>query len=305
MRKAKITTTAIVVAFLLIGLMTGCAGKARTLRVAAAQFKAESISAVNAIDEMRKKESAAPEKTPAEAAAVFENNALNSNSTVTLERIKLWEDPDAVGLNPETEKAWSEFIAEMRMQYTTFSGIFDEIQQASFFGRKIVKRGAPHVENLTAQLIYFAKSIQRNPPIFLQRRAALMAELQTIKDSGADEIDKRRELSAWRDRWLALGEEERAMEQKTAAQCLKAALIGKEIQNQILNYDKLSMNDITEGLAAVIGVAGAVTGRDLSHVQSQVDGVVAEIDKDPVWKEASALALGEMNKAIVARETSP
>ncbi len=302
MRSGKITIARIVVALILIGLMMGCAGKARTLRVAAAQFKVESISAVNAIDEMRKKEVAPPEKTPAEAAAVFENNALDSKSPVTLERIKLWEDPNAVELNPETKKAWSEFIDNMRLQYTTFAGIFDEIQEASFTGGKIVKKGAPYIEKLTAQLLYFAQSIQRNPPILLQKRSALMAELQTIKDNDAGEIDKRRELSAWRDRWLALDVEERAIERETAEQCLKAALIGKEIQTQILNYDKLSLNDITEGLAAVIGVAGAVSGRDLSHIQSQVDGVVAEIDKDPVWKEASVLALAEVNKAIGARE---
>lgn len=300
MRVVKINTlTAVALIFTVMAI--GCAGKAKTLRVAVAQFEVESISAVNAIEEMRQKEIAPPERTPAQATAVFVDNSIQSKNPVTPKRIKLWSNPDAVEISPAIEKAWSEFIAKLRLQYITFAGIFDDIEQASFTAQKTVKKASPYIEKLTAQLVHFAKSIDQNPPILLQRRAALMAELQTIKDSSINELEKRRKLAAWRDEWLALGADEQEIERNTVEQCLKAALIGKEIQKQILNYDQLSLNDITEALATVLGVAGTVTGRDFNQVQREVDRIVTDINNDPVWKKASELALVEVNKALNAR----
>ncbi len=303
MRRVKITTGVVLVLIFTV-MSIGCAGKAKTLRVAAAQFKVESGSALDAIDEMHKKEVAPPERTPAAVAAEFVDNASQSERAVTPDRIKLWANPNVVELNKETEKAWSEFISNLRLQYTTFAQIFDEIEQASFTGKKIVKKAAPYIQKLTAQLIYFADSIQQNPPQLFQRRTVLMTELQTIKNGSDDEADKRSKMAEWYDQWLALGADEKEIERATVEQCLKAALIGKEILKQTHNYNKLSLNDVTEALATVLGVAGAVTGRDFSQVQSQVDGIVMEINNDPVWEEVLKLASGEVNKVLGAQGTS-
>ena len=290
------------VALLFAVAVAGCAGKAHTLKVAVGQFEVESIAAVNAIDDMHKEEIASAKRSPSAATNSFVDNVLKSTREATGERIEFWLNPQKVERKPETERAWADFIEHLRNQYFTFSRIFDQIEQASFTGRKVVQKSVPYIEKLIAQLAYFASSIDKNPPKFLDRRSALIVVLKNIRYGEADKEEKRRQIGEWRDKWLGLTAEEKELKRKTTEQCLIAVTIGLEIRKQMLAYNKVSLDDLSEAFTRILFVAGALTGKDFSSLQEKSERIVSEIENDPVWQRAASIALEEINKAMATRQ---
>lgn len=291
----------LLVTFFSIAILNGCSGKAQALRTAAGYFEAESLAAVQAIDQMRQREIAPPPRTAAAATSTFVHNVLQSRQPATVERIAFWLDPEAIALSPETTRAWMEFLDDLRLQYTTFAAIFERLEQASFTARDTVPQAIPLVEKLTAQLAYFAQSIMQHPPQFQQQRAALVADLEAIRQRQEPDGDKRQRLSEWREQWLALLAAEAALERATVEQCLKAAILGQAMRQQLLDYNRLSLGDISEAARRALRLAGALTGRDVSHLQARTAQIVTSIDNDPQWKSAAEAALRRIHTALATR----
>jgi hypothetical protein len=284
----------------------GCAGKARTLRLGVTQFEVESIAAVDAIDEMRKKEIAPEERSPVESTNSFVDNVLNSKRSAG-PRIEKWLNPYKPTPNPITEKEWVELIQNLKEQYLTFTRIFDEIERARFTGRAVVKESVPYIEKLVAQLAYFADAINKNPPQLLNRRSALIAELERMRKAIGDTdpekvpMETRNRIGEWREKWLMLMAEEKELNRKTTEQCLKAVTIGLGVREQMVAYNQVSLEDISEALSKAFSLAGAITGEDFSALQTRTEWVVEEINNDPVWSSATKQLLNEINETIRSR----
>jgi hypothetical protein len=289
-----------------------CAGKARTLHLGVTQFKVESIAAVDAIDEMRKKEIAPEERNPVESTNSFVDNVLKSKRSA-VGRVERWIDPFKPKPNPETEKEWAELIQNLKEQYLTFARIFDEIQRASFTGRAVVEESVPHIEKLVTQLAYFADAINQNPPQLLNRRSALIADLEkirkTIGNTAAEDVpmETRNKIAEWREKWLMLMAAENELNRKTTEQCLKAVTIGLEVRKQMIAYNQVSLQDISEALSMAFSLAGAITGEDLSTLQARTEWVIEEINSDPVWSSATKQLVKEISGKINSRskDTQP
>ena len=283
-----------------------CAGKARTLHLGVTQFQVESIAAVDAIDDMRKKEIAPEERSPVESTNSFVDNVLKSKRKAA-GRIERWIDPFKPVPKPETEKEWAKLIQNLKDQYLTFVRIFDEIERASFTGRAVVEESVPHMEKLVAQLAYFADAINQNPAQLLSRRSALIAELEkirkTIGDTAAEDVpmETRNKIAEWREKWLVLMAAENELTRKTSEQCLKAVTLGLEVRRLMITYNQVSLQDISEALSTAFSLAGAVTGEDFSNLQARTEWVVQEINADPVWTSATKQLLKEISDNFNSR----
>ncbi len=327
-------------------MVTGCAGKAQCLKVAVGQFETESLAAIQAIDDMHKKELATETFSSVEKTYLFVENVLKSSRSADQNRIEHWLNPYKPGVTEKTQAEWIAFIDELKNQYVKFASIYNDIERASFTGRELVPKGIQYIENLIAQIAYFAKSVDEHPPKLLNRRGALIAELEKLRMKIEEKIAKadrnkiksinklsgierskaianlsprlhavrkkwltsladaneRQAIAQWQERWLALVAEEDELKRKTVEQCIKAVTIGLEIRKKMKEYNQISLEDISEALNRVLVLAGTVTGENYSRLQAQADKVFKDIKNDPVWQNATDLALREVNKAIKARE---
>lgn len=307
-------------------VFAGCAGKAHTLKVGATQFESSSLTAIDSIDNLMKAEIAAPPRSEAEASQEFVDLILGSKSELTEDHIKLALDPNSVDLSSDVVVRREKLLSTLRSHYTTFARIFDRIEEGSFFASDKVSKAKVPAEKLTAQLVYFAHSITNNPPQFTQRRSNLMLEIKVLHgdqiqglsedkkrrllapyglppDREITEADKRRALALWRERWLALLKEEDTLMSETVAQCLKASIIGVSIQKHIDAYNKLSLQDISEGISFALTTAGALTGEDFSDLQVKTNDLINTINNDPAWKTAVDEALSLLNNLKATGET--
>ena len=152
---------------ILILLCSGCTPeKARALQTAATQFRAESLAAVNYIEILMKKETAPVPRSETAASEEFADFILRlkSDQPLTENAIRLALDPYAVTPDPQLEKDRADFLASLRLQYSTFASLFDDLDRGSFFARDAVKKSEPYAEKLTLQMAAFAQSISKDPP---------------------------------------------------------------------------------------------------------------------------------------------
>lgn len=288
--------------FLILGLLAlslsigGCMAKARTLHVAVTDFKNESVAAVDAIDTMWRAEIAPPPLSPAAATDAFAERVMALEEPVTGETLPIVLDPYALGAaeRKQLEQRWSAFLGDLRMQYVTFAAIFDNVERASFTGRDEIEQAKPYVEKLTAQLAYFAKSIGDNPPRLVQHRGALLARLNALQGGDASEVETRQQLAQWRDDWLAMEAAENDLRDRTIKQCVKAAIIGKTVRDQIDAYGDLTQADLLEAINLGLQLAQSATGNDFAGLRGRIDEITQSIQADPAWNNSVNEILGQI-----------
>ncbi|MEM6614711.1 MAG: hypothetical protein AAF652_21210 [Cyanobacteria bacterium P01_C01_bin.72] len=161
--------------------LTACTPeKAKALRSGAVQFKTESIACIDAINVMHQKELEAPPRTAEEIQEEFINNILSSDSSIIL--------PNEVGFAlepyapPPLGEQWQEFTNKLNTQYISFANIYDDLESGSFTATESVQESAEYAEILTIQMAGFTQSINDNPPVLLQYRTAIAADLTRLKN---------------------------------------------------------------------------------------------------------------------------
>ena len=84
------------------------------------------------------------------------------------------------------------------------------------------------------------------------------------------------------------------------AQCLKAAMLGREVSSLIDRFDKVSLEDISNLIATALDQAGSITGKDLSEIKLKTNAFFDSIENDQVLKDSVDLMLEELNKAGIS-----
>jgi hypothetical protein len=300
------------------GLLSGCnVEKARAIQGAAVQFKAESLSAIQAIDDMHRQELEPPPRATAEIRQEFVSGILNSKREINSDLIDLAIDP----FKPPTDSHWDTFISDLRGQYETFSAIFNTLDSGNLVAVDEVRQSAEHARNLTVQMALFADAISKNPPVLYRQRNAILVKLRKqrkiyqdiqnqIKAAGNENSP-----AALRDRlhevenqvgeimgeWQAVKQQEQKILEDTVAHCLKAAVLGKELGQLINRYDKLDLDQINVLIPRILNSAAAITGRDYSALQSRTTSIISEIREDPLWRDAANSVLDRVNNAATKR----
>ena len=294
-RASPLLLAVLVAATLALG---GCAEKARTLQVGAAQFETESLAAIDRIDDLRRQELAAPPVSDAEAMANFVRFAGNADQAISDRDLRDWLHPLDADLG-DAEAEWETFIGKLRAQYAAFAGIFASLDRGSLFAAPAVKEAEVPLMPLIVQLAGFARAAENNPAQLWRWRAAIAEEMDVIReDSTIQDSEKRVRFEAQYRRLKEVEAEEARLTRAVMEQCLKAVIVGRELRSLIIRYDKLSVDDIANGLSTALSLAGQATGRDLSSLSNRTGEVVASINADPDLKVLLDTAIGEAQTAL-------
>ena len=280
-----------------LGLSACTPEKARALKTAVVQFRGEALAAVNHIEALLKKEIEPAPRSQAATTEEFVRNVLSSQKPrLNADDIRLALDPYAVAPDPSLEARRAAFLGELRLQYSTFASIFDEVEGGSFLARDAVRRSGEPAEKLTLQMAAFAESVNRYPPQLLQYRTALLQKINdTRKDANLSDAEKGRRLAEMADEWRTLEAAEAELQRSTVEQCLKAAELGFEVQRLIQEYDRLSLDDLNFYIARALGTASALTGKNLDGLKARSSELFARIKQDSTWSSVADQALNRIN----------
>lgn len=277
-------------------ILGACAHKARMIQAGAAQFEGESLAAIEKIDEMRRKETTAETLPKQKASEFFVNAVKNSSEPINLNTLRILIEP--LGNNmPNSEVQWQAFLQNLRLQYTTFAATFASLEKGSLFATPDVIKTVPSLEKLIAQMAAFASSIRDNPPEFIRERAAIAAELEQVREAKpfTDATDLK--LLELERRLREIDAAEKQITRETMEQALKAATLGAELKKLIVDYNKLSFDDIAEGISVAFKLTAGINGLDLSGLKAKTDGLVEQINADQSLKELFIKALSEIQTA--------
>lgn len=296
--------------------LSGCTPeKARTLRLAAIQFKAESLAAIQAIEQMHQREITPPPLSQSELRNNAINNILTSKNEILLPQdLDFLIDPDKPQIDPKAQVAWQAFINKMNTQYTTLAAIYDEVESGSLLATDAVQKSAEHARILTLQMAAFATVIDKHPPILLQDRIIVIADIDTLRkqyQQKSNEGESEENLQPLKDKagelydqWQQIAVDEQKLRETTLAQCLKAAILGKELTQLIERYNKINLDDLNSIIARVLDTTATITGQDYAALKTRATNVFAEIKNDPIWSKAADTALAEVNNAVANRNPS-
>jgi hypothetical protein len=276
-------------------ILGACANKAKMIQVGATQFEAESLAAIERIDELRRKEIEAMPLPPEKASAFFVQGVKNSAKPITLATLRVLTTPLATE-TPTSEAQWQAFLQKMRQQYTTFAATFASLDKGSWFAAAEVKETIPILDKLIAQMAAFARSIQNHPAEFMRERAAIAAEVEQVRQIRPfTEITDLKLLELERRlRETAAAEEQ--ITRDTVEQALKAATLGIELRKLLVNYDQLSLDDISEGLSIAFKLVAGIPGLDLSGLNVATNELIGEIEKDESLRGFFKTALSEISR---------
>lgn len=294
----RVKTYRLLLVLILLGapiLGLGCANKAKLIQAGAAQFEAESLLAIEKIDELRRKETEAT-LPPAQASEFFVESIKKSTRPITRETLRVLLDPLKPG-KLESEAQWQAFLQKMRLQYTTFAATFATLDKGSWFAAPQVKKAIPILDKLIAQMAAFARAIEKNPAEFIRERAGIAAEIEQVREVRPYTEATDLKLLDLERRLREVAAAEQQMTKDTTEQALKAATLGTELRQLLINYDKMSLDDLAEGLAIAFKLAAEIPGLDISGLKARTDELVGTIQSDESLSNLFNTALAEIHRA--------
>ena len=297
--------------------LSGCSvEKARALQGAAVQFKAESLAAIDAIDQMRQRELEAPPRSQADIRQGFISRVLNSKVDLNSAVIDLAIDP----FQPPKVAEWDDFIVDLRSQYEGFASIFDKLNSGALISKNEAKQSAEYARTLTVQMALLADAINKNPPMLGQHRSrtivklkklrqdyqTLLTRLKTGDGSEIQQMNQRKsdlenQAGELMNEWQQIKQEEQKLLETTVVQCTKAATMGKELVEVANHYDDLEVNQLNTLIPRILTTAAAFTGRDYGAVRVKATNLVAQIQSDPLWSGVTKTLLDRANTAAASR----
>ncbi len=298
----------------------GCSvEKARALQGAAVQFKAESLAAIDAIDQMRQRELEAPPRSQSEIRQGFISRVLNSKVDLNSAVIDLAIDP----FQPPKVAEWDDFIVDLRSQYEGFASIFDKLNSGALISKREAKQSAEYARTLTVQMALLADAINKNPPMLGQHRSRTIVKLKKLRqdyqllltrlktgDGSEQQMNQRKsdlenQAGELMNEWQQIKQEEQKLLETTVVQCTKAATMGKELVEVANRYDDLEVSQLNTLIPRILTTAAAFTGRDYSAVRVKATNLVSQIQSDPLWSGVTKTLLDRANTAAASRAQVP
>ena len=207
--------------------LSGCSPeKARSLQASALQFRNESLTAITAIDTLRKRELEAPPRNESDIQQTFISNILNSSVDLNSRNIDLAIDPYRVPNSTE----WDDFVQDLKLQYEQFSDIFDNLNTKPAVSRDEMKKAGEHARKLTIQMALIAKALSENPPILTQYRTRTIVKLRKVRrdyqtlqlnsDNSTTQrkVDLENQTGELLNEWRSIQQDERTLLETTVAQ---------------------------------------------------------------------------------------
>ncbi|MCC9620797.1 hypothetical protein LPB41_03750 [Thalassospira sp. MA62] len=261
--------------FAVIATLAACSQKAETLKVSVIQFGTAAQTAFDDYDAAHAAQFIPPEKSPDQQRRAFVTNMGAFTGTVSPQNIGILIDPDAASqAAPADTHKWRDTLDHLRKQYQTFAAIFDNIEGGSALGASAVTKSGPILKQLRDQLRTIAADLGKNPPIFLRRRAILIAKLNEIRQhKNADQQVKSLKYQMWWQDWQKLRALETDMQTKTLRSFVHANLLGARLQTQIDQYAKLDAAALLKAVKQGIALSGSINAMSPKDLINQGIGL--------------------------------
>lgn len=291
-KKNHLTLIFILIIFL---NLSGCAQKAKSIKVGAAQFEVESLAAIQKIEEIHIRELQTTPHTQEEEIESFISYVEDGDIT----QKELIENLHPFKLDLiESEKKWQVFLEKLRSDYRLLTATFANLDKGSFFAKDSVGKTANYINKLTVNMIVLANSVKDNPPRYRRLWAEYSAMLELIKDNDkfSPEVKELRYKDIY-NRLIILEIEEAQLGREAIELCLKSAILGLSLKKLVEDYNTLSIDDISEAIGIALKVAGDVSGKDLSSLRTNVDDITNKIKSDEMLNLLFTEGINKINGA--------
>ena len=293
--------------------LSGCSPeKARSLQASALQFRNESLTAITAIDTLRKRELEAPPRTESDIRQTFISNILNSSIDLNSRNIDLAIDPYRAPNSTE----WDDFVQDLKLQYEQFADIFDNLDRKPAVSRDEMKKAGEHARKLTIQMALIAKALSDNPPILTQYRTRTIVKLRKVRrdyqtlqlnsDNNATQrkTDLENQTGELLNEWRSIQQDERILLETTVTQCMRAATMGKQVIEAAEHYDDLDISQLNGLIPTLFTTASSFTGKDYKTLQLKATRIVNDLQTDPLWSNVALPLIDRINTAADRRTPS-
>ncbi|MGY9057971.1 MAG: hypothetical protein ACKVGZ_20670 [Alphaproteobacteria bacterium] len=153
----------------------------------------------------------------------------------------------------------------------------------------------PTLDPLVGQIAAFAKSLSAQPVKFLRERADASVRIELTRDDTAlSPAQKRLKLGDFHDELLAMTKEEGAINKAAIAQCLTTAVAGKNLRQLLVDYDKLSIDDVADGVTQAFALVQGILGLNTQQLQGKATALFDELDANPALKGFVSQSLQEV-----------
>lgn len=282
---------------------SGCTPeKAGALRNAALLFRSDARAAVHAVRELMDSEIASPQRSDAAKTEEFVKSimSLSKDDVLSSEVIELASDPYAIKLSAQELRARQEALDKIQKQYDVFGSMFDDLERGSFLARGKVATTKQYAVALTGQMANLADFFTQKPPRFIQKRAALMADIDAIrKDAGISVEQRRQRLAEMKGSWEQLLSDEAVLQHNVVEKCSRAAASGQIVLQMIDVYNKLSVDELSKLGESIATIGEQISGRSLASMKAQNEKVLGYLNSNPEYKVLLQPALdGVASKAI-------
>ncbi len=279
-RKSGIKSAAVISFIVILVFISGCSkDKAEAIKVAAGQFRAEAVSALDQIENLFKQSVSMPVES-SEKRIKDIIKLLDETENITAKEIDFLLSEGRIGQEPSN--IIDKEFEGLKGRYYLFEGMFRSLPAGSYFAKDAVKKSEKHAINLTLEFIKFAEKLQNWPVQFTGRRVLILEKIaqgKKIQDVNLRELNLK--LSA--QDILELEKDETKAKKEAVLQCLKASEAGKLVAELIRDYEKLSVGDILAMTKDTLGFVSEISGGDLDSLMEKYKSVETTIKKDPYW----------------------
>lgn len=306
----RLVTTVLVLGVALT--LGACAEKAKSIQIGANQFQASAAAAIAEIDELGKAEIAAPPQPESTTVALAAEFLLKGTGTATIteQDMNTATNINTIG-TPAGRDSWNKFILELNGYYDEFDAQFTRLQEGSFFAASKVGQAEAPLTKLIAQMAAFAKKLGEVPAKFVVERSYTRADIQHVRDdTKLSEDAKLAKIEGFVKQYQDIEKREAAITREAIERSLVAVQIGNQLRLQLQNYDKLTIDDLMEGLTFAFAQASAISGRDFNGLQAKADKFVADLkgqgsDVEAVINDALDAVGERIETSLGGSETEP
>lgn len=282
-RKSGLKSIVITFFIVVVICIGGCTKeKAEAIKVAAGQFRAEAVSALDQIENLFKQSVSMPVESSEKRIKDITELLDKETGKITAKTLDNLLSESSIG--QETLNIIDKDFEGLKGRYYLFEGMFRSLPAGSFFSKDAVKKSEKHAINLTLEFIKFAEKLQNWHVQFTGRRVLILekiAKSKEIQDVNLRELNLK--LSA--QDILALEKDETMANEEAVLQCLKASEAGKLVAELIRDYEKLSVSDVLAMTKDTLGFVSEISGGNLDTLMNEYKSIETTITNDEHWSK--------------------
>jgi hypothetical protein len=272
--------------------ISGCSKEeAQALKGTAKLFSDESNAAIDATETMimREVQEAIPSNDEARSSffrAVLRQELSDQDLALNLDRLMKPPQPSSEALGNLRA-----FMSSLREQYGTLAAIYDDVERGHLLAKSAVQKSKVPLEKLTVQMAYLSTCVAKYPAVLIKDKSKILSEIITLRRkyfAASSPVAKKDIESKLYDqflKWQQIEITQQELTQNVLQHSIKAAMLGKELREQIDHYNKITLESLNSLLVNVVDIASTVSGQDYSGFKKQASDVWQTIynDQDFRW----------------------